>query len=326
MNSNAASGRNTWAGRWRRKDACRVKSKRTRALFLMFCSAAGFAVMAALVKLSGDIPSFQKSFFRNFVALIVSAVILYREKVPLQYPKGMRLGLFFRCAFGTVGLLCNFYAVDHMVLADASILSKMDPFFCILFSAIFLKERFTPFQALTVTGAFIGSMFIVKPTFANMNLFPAMIGLMGGLSAGASFTSLRYLGKKRVPGALIVFSFSLFSTLVTLPNLLIDYYPMTRMQILLLAFAGIAASVAQFSVTAAYRLAPAKDISVYTYAQVLISAVLGFFLFSQIPDGYSILGYFIVCTMAVSLFLYNKRHDEEEIPLEASSDSGSGDG
>lgn len=300
-----------------------MMSKRTQALLLMFCSAAGFAVMAALVKLAGDVPSFQKSFFRNFVALLVSAVILFRDGIPLRYPRGMRLGLFSRCAFGTAGLLCNFYAVDHMVLADASILSKMDPFFCILFSAIFLKERFTPFQALTVTGAFIGSMFIVKPTFANMNLFPAVIGFLGGLSAGASFTSLRYLGKKRVPGALIVFSFSLFSTLVTFPNLIINYYPMTPTQIFLLICAGIAASVAQFSVTAAYRLAPAKDISVYTYTQVLISAFLGFFLFHQIPDGYSILGYFIVCAMAVALFLYNKRHDQGEVPLEAPSDSGS---
>ncbi len=64
-----------------------------------------------------------------------------------------------RATFGTVGILCNFYAVDHLVLSDASMLNKMSPFFVIIFSFLLLKEKMTPAQALAVTGAFIGSLF-----------------------------------------------------------------------------------------------------------------------------------------------------------------------
>ena len=69
-----------------------------------------------------------------------------------------------RATFGTVGILCNFYAVDHLVLSDASMLNKMSPFFVIIFSFLLLKEKMSPAQALAVAGAFIGSLFVIKPT------------------------------------------------------------------------------------------------------------------------------------------------------------------
>ena len=50
-----------------------------------------------------------------------------------------------------------------------------------------------------------------------------------------------------------------------------------------------------------------KDISVYDYTQIIFAALLGFFLFQQVPDGYSVLGYCIIIGMAVCMFLYHKR-------------------
>ncbi len=64
--------------------------------------------------------------------------------------------LFLRCAFGTLGILCNFYAIDHLLVADASILNKLSPFFAIIFSFLLLKEKITPTQGACVLLAFIG--------------------------------------------------------------------------------------------------------------------------------------------------------------------------
>jgi drug/metabolite transporter (DMT)-like permease len=164
-------------------------------------------------------------------------------------------------------------------------------------------------------------MLIIKPTFANLNLTPSLIGFLGGVCAGASMTALRYLGKKRVSPPLIVFSFSLLSTLVTLPYLIVVHHPMELRQIGLLVCAGLAATGGQFSVTAAYRCAPAREISVFTYSQVLTSALLGFFLFDQVPDWFSFIGYLIVCAMAAALFFYNRRRNlSDGAPCPADSD------
>ena len=75
-----------------------------------------------------------------------------------------------RSIFGTMGVLCNFYAVDHLVLADASILNKMSPFFTVLFSWLILKEKVMPIQLSLIFGAFLGSIFVVKPTFSIWHL------------------------------------------------------------------------------------------------------------------------------------------------------------
>ena len=46
-----------------------------------------------------------------------------------------------RSVFGTLGILCNFYAVDHLVLSDASMLNKMSPFFVIFILIPDLKRK-----------------------------------------------------------------------------------------------------------------------------------------------------------------------------------------
>lgn len=284
--------------------------KRYKGIICIIMSAFCFALMSFFVRMAGDLPSIQKSFFRNFVAAIFAGIILMKNGVPFHCKKenlGYMLG---RSICGTIGILCNFYAVDHLVLADASMLNKMSPFFAVIFSYFLLKEKITVPQGLFVIGAFVGSLFVIKPTFSNMDLLPSLIGLCGGIGAGAAYTMVRKLGERGEKGPFIVFFFSTFSCVVTLPWLLFDYHPMSLAQIGILLFAGLSAAGGQFSITAAYCYAPAREISVYDYSQIIFSAGLGFFFFEQIPDLLSWIGYAVICLMAVAMFLYNNRRTE----------------
>ena len=205
-------------------------------------SALCFAFMNMFVRMAGDLPAVQKSFFRNLVAFIIALAMMVRQKETFQVEKGNWKFMFLRAIFGTLGILCNFYAVDHLVLSDASMLNKMSPFFVILFSFLILKEKLTPIQVTAVCGAFIGSLFIIKPTFLNMNLMPSLIGLCGGLCAGIAYTMVRVLGQRGQKGVSVVLFFSGFSCLVTLPYLLLNYHTMTMWQGIVLLGAGVAAS------------------------------------------------------------------------------------
>ncbi|EKC70069.1 conserved hypothetical protein, membrane, partial [human gut metagenome] len=75
-----------------------------------------------------------------------------------------------------------------------------------------MKEKISPKKAIIVLTAFIGCLFVIKPTFRNAELIPSLIGLLGGFGAGIAYTMVRKLGQEKVEGSFIVFFFSAFST------------------------------------------------------------------------------------------------------------------
>ena len=287
-----------------------IRKQECRGIACLVLSAFCFALMSMFVHLAGDLPSMQKSFFRNLVAALSAVVLLLRAGEPFRIRRENLPYFLMRSIFGTMGVLCNFYAVDHLVLADASILNKMSPFFTVLFSWLILKEKVMPIQLSLIFGAFLGSIFVVKPTFSNLALVPSLLGFFGGICAGAAYTMVRKLGEAGEKGPVIVLFFSVFSCVVVLPWLIFDYHPMSLAQIGILLFAGLSAAGGQFSITAAYCYAPAREISVYDYSQIIFSAGLGFFFFEQILDLLSWIGYAVICLMAVAMFLYNNRRTE----------------
>lgn len=283
------------------------KENYVKGMLMIILSAFCFACMNVCVRLAGDVPSVQKSFFRNLVAAIFAAVILWKNQLRPEVKKNQWGSLALRCIFGTMGILCNFYAVDHLLVADASILNKLSPFFAIIFSFLLLKERIKPAQAVCVVLAFAGCFFIVKPGFQNAELASAMIGVCGGLSAGIAYTMVRILGTHGVKGPVIVFYFSAFSCVAVLPWIIINYAPMTLAQVGVLLLAGLFAAGGQFSITAAYTYAPARKISVFDYSQVVFATILGFLLFQEVPDVYSFVGYGLIILASFCMFLYNRR-------------------
>ncbi len=283
-----------------------MNKKKYGIIYIIF-SAFFFALMSMFIRLAGNIPSFQKAFFRNFVALIISAIIMLKNQEKIEFKSGNLKYLVMRSVCGTAGIICNFYAIDHLNLSDASMLNKMSPFFAIIFSFFMLKEKISPVQTFIVTGAFIGSLFIVKPSPEVFTSPASVIGLLGGMGAGTAYTFVRILGQKGENKSFIVLFFSAFSCIVFLPFLIFDYHDMTAKQIIFLIFAGASAAGGQFSVTSAYCYAPAKEISVYDYSQLIFATVLGFFVFGQIPDVLSIAGYIIIIAMAIAMFIYNNK-------------------
>lgn len=284
-------------------------TEKNKGIFYIILAALCFSIMSLFVRLSGDIPSMQKSFFRNAVALVFSLVILWKNKISILPNKGNLPFLFLRAAFGTLGLFCNFYAISHLPLSDANMLNKLSPFFAIIFSFFLLKEKVAPYQIICVITAFIGTLFILRPGMDDMVTFPALIGLLGGLGAGIAYTMVRILSSRKERGPYIVFFFSAFSCLASIPFFIFSFAPMNGKQVLFLLLAGLAASGGQFSITAAYSHAPAKEISVYDYTQILFSSLWGILFLGEFPTWASLLGYVIICGASVTMFLIRRRKD-----------------
>ncbi len=272
---------------------------------LMLISSIGFSVMTLFVKLSGDLPAIQKTFFRNFVSAMIALVFVVYNKESLFGKKENQLVLLGRSIFGTIGIIFLFYAIDHLVMSDADMLNKMSPFLVIILSGIFLREKILPFQMVTIIVAFIGMLFIVKPTF-SIDVTPYAIGVLSAIFAAAAYTLLRVLGN-REKYYTVVFYFSFFSTVVLLPFLIFFYEPMTGKQLAYLLLAGFFATIGQFGITLAYKYAPARDISIFTYSTVIFTTILSFMIFSEGPDLFSLIGYIFILGAMIYMFFKGRK-------------------
>ncbi len=287
------------------------RQSRVKAILCILAAAFGFSMMTFLVRLSGDVPTMQKAFFRNAVAALITIILLARSKEKFRIKKGCFGDIACRCIFGTSGLICNFYAIDRLGIADANMLNKLSPFFAILLSIVILKEIPSAIDILATVIAFAGALFIIRPG-GEMSVIPALIGLYGGFGAGTAYVFVRKLGGKGERTPVIVMCFSMFSCLVTAPFLIFDYHPMKFWQLLCLILAGVAASVGQFGITTAYKYAPAKEISVFDYTQVIFAAILGMIFLRETPVPLSIVGYVIIIGTAFARWRYTMRRDQKQ--------------
>lgn len=290
-----------------------VVSRRAKGVLCIVASAFGFALMAFFVRLCDDfgepISSFQKSFFRNGIALLIAAAVFARQArasggyALLVSHHEIRVWsiMVLRATLGTIGIFANFYAIGKIPIGEAMTLNKTAPFFTVFFAWLFLGERVNGRQLLALVLAFAGAMLVMKPGTSGFIavgglLPPAMWGFVSGMCAGGAYACVRYLALHRVNGALIILFFSVFSCLAAVPFMVNHVDVMTVAQVMALLGAGVGAAMGQFGITAAYRYATPSSIAVYDYSNIIFTGLLGFLFFGQVPDWLGVTGFTLILT------------------------------
>ncbi len=278
----------------------------------MTASAFFFALMSVFVNLAGRTAFFQKALFRNLVSMLNASGTLWITKTPVHVPRATALPLAVRTIAGTLAVFCNYYAIDHLAIASSNALLKLSPFFTIIFASIALKEHVSKGELGCIIVALAGSAFLILPNMGTLG-FSSLIGLTGGVMTGIVHTSLRAMRKHPdLHGNVIVFLFSSGSFLITLIPCLLLWMPMTGRQVPIMLAAGAACAGAQFALTAAYRYAAPKDISICDSSQIIFSAVFGFLFFHQIPSATNGVGYVLIIAASALLFFLYKRQAARE--------------
>ncbi len=271
----------------------------------MLASAAAFAGMSACVKAAPEVPLLEKVFVRNLISLFIAGAVALRSGRPLLGSRQSRPLLLLRSLLGLAGVTCYFYAIDHLILADAAMLTKLSPFFVAAFALFFLGEKPARAVILAMVIAFVGGLFVIKPRF-DLSILPALIGLSSSVFAGGAYTVVRSLRTRETPET-IVFFFSLVSAVCLLPFVVRDFYVPDGREILLLFGIGVGAAIGQFGLTLAYRYAPAAEVSIYTYSTIVFSALLGLVIWSEVPDALSLAGGVLILGGGLLAFLAERK-------------------
>lgn len=275
-----------------------MDSKTLKGIMCIISSAFFFALMNLFIRMTGDVPTMQKCFFRNFFALLIAVGTLVKTNTKFRIGKGNLKYLVLRSVAGGLGMVCNFYAVDRMAISDAAMLNKLSPFFAVIFSIIIIGEIANRYEWAALIVAFIGSLFVIKPSL-SVEVIPALAGVIGGIGAGLAYACVRKLGIRGENSMIIVAFFSGFTSLMLLPSLIVNYVTMSPMQWMFCCLTGMAAAGGQICITKAYSFAPAKEISVYDFSIVIFTAILGFIFLGQKPDVFSVIGYVIIIGTAI---------------------------
>ena len=258
-----------------------------RSAWCVLGSSLAFASMAALIKhLAVAMPGEMLVFFRNFFGLLALTPLLLRGGVSLRtaHP-GWHIG---RALFGLTAMYCFFYALGKLPLADAVLLNYTAPLFTPLIAVVWLHERVPSNVRWAIAVGFVGVLLILKP---GHDLFSAatLVGLASGVFAALAMTSIRRMA--RTESALrIVFYFAVMATAVSAVPLLWAWRAVAWAELIPLAGLGVLASIGQLFLTKAYTLAPAARVGALTYATVVFAAALGWLLWGETLDIFSLGG------------------------------------
>lgn len=275
-----------------------------KGIVFILMSALFFSIMAAFVKSIPEIPLTEKMFFRNFIGLLAVSVTLARRKKSIK-PRRPLL-MVSRALFGLAGVGLYYAALERLPLANAVMINKLSPVFVIVFAVVFLKEQVNRHQRAALIIALIGAVLVVRPGL-DYTLFSGILALMSAAFAGAAYTVVRKLTQYDSP-VLIVFYFCLISSVVLLPFMAVEGIVVPNLkQLISLVGIGVSALVAQLFMTNAYQYAPASELSIFTYSDILFSFVIGMVIWVEFPDGLSIFGGLLIVLSGVLNYLNSMR-------------------
>lgn len=239
-----------------------------------------FSIMGATIKHAHTMASNELIVFaRNAIGLIVIYLIIKHQKKPVSLKTKVLPTHIMRSSFGLSAMYCFFYALGHLPLAEGMLMKMTAPIFVPVIALLWLNEQTPWYVLLAIPLGFLGVWIVLGEPGGSLS-YAAWIGVIGGALAAIAKVSVRKLGHTE-PVVRTVFYFSAISTAISLIPLIL-YWKTPQIAVLkFLLLLGIAGTVGQLLMTRAYSLAPASKIGVFTYASVVFSALLGFFIWGE---------------------------------------------
>lgn len=265
----------------------------------MLTAAFFYALIAANVKWIEGIPVFEKLFFRTFFGLVICLILLQKNHVSV---KGInRVGLVGRGLTGLLSTFLYYIALSHAPMAETVTLSNLYPFLLAILCAVFLKEKIHWYHLTALCLSFAGAVFIIRPGFHEINFY-YIIALLSALFMAVTYTFLKKVRETDHPQVIVLW-YSTICCLGCVPVMFFENLVIpSPFQLFQLTSLGIVATVFQLLMTAAYKYAPASELSIYSYASIIFSAILGFFIWGEVPVIFTVVGVVLILIGAYTIF------------------------
>ncbi len=280
---------------------------------LMLVSTLVLTGMHFLVRYIGsDIHAFEIAFFRNLFGAVILIPLIWRAgPTALVTTRPLKLGL--RSVLGTVGMLAWFYGLTVVPTAEATALSFGGVVFASIGAVIFLGEIMRVRRWTATALCLAGMLVMIRPGFETINFGIVMI-LISTMAWGVGLVLVKSLSRTESTICIVTWTAILMTVQTAIPAWFVWTWP-TATQLLLLFAVGTMGSIGHLTMTRALQRADATLVLPLDFVRLVWAAGLGYLLFAEFPDSYSLAGSLMIVAGAVYI-VRRERTVKQEVPAE----------
>ena len=283
-----------------------------RAIVLKVLSVCCFVVMATLLKATDTIPAGELVFFRCFFAILpVVAWLLWRRQLRTALHTKDPWGHVIRALVGASSMGLGFFALTRLPLPEATAIGYAAPLLIVMFSAVLLKERVHAFRWTAVIVGLCGVVIILWPRLTlltggapmgDSETVGAIAASFGAVLTAFAMMQVRKLVQTERTEAIVIYFF-ISASVLSLLTIPFGWAMPTPQQAALLVGAGFAGGIGQLLLTSCYRYADMTVIAPFEYVSLLLTLVIGFVIFGDVPTLAMIVGALIIVASGIAVIL-----------------------
>lgn len=280
------------------RSARRTVSPALAGALYMTAASLGFSVMNILIReVSAELEAAQIAFFRNlFAAAVMLPWLLYSGVGKALATKSIKLHLL-RAGVGLTAMLCWFYSISLLPLAQAVALNFTVPLFATIGAALILHEVVRARRWSATLVGFLGVLIILRPGTAEISLATGL-PVLAALFMAASVMVVKTLSARDAPATIVLWMNLLLTPLSLIPALFVWRWPSLEVLAMTAAIGGVAV-LAHIALTRAYARADASAVLPFDYMRLPFIALFAFVLYGEIPDLWTWIGAAVIAASTV---------------------------
>jgi drug/metabolite transporter (DMT)-like permease len=276
---------------------------RLKAIGLMIAAVSMFSCLDATAKYLTTVtklPFAEIVWVRFLGQSVIILMMLGLVSVPRLLRSAKPWHQLFRSCLLLASTAFNFLALRHLRLDQTLSIQFLAPLMVALLAGPILGEWVGWRRFVAIVVGFCGILIIVRPGYQEFS-----IGMVYAFVCVLGYTGFslmtRYVANRDPPDVTLFYSL-LVGTFAAAPFAIADWvWPADRLTLALMLLIGLWGAIGHYLFIIAYQLAPASTIAPFIYVQLLSMTAMGYFIFGDLPDLWTLAGASVVIASGVYL-------------------------
>ena len=258
------------------------------AIFLIIISIIFGTLMGTFIKLAQEeLNVFTTGFLRFFFGFLIITPYILKTKFEVFSTKNLKIHIL-RSALNLPAMLLGFAALAMLPLEKMTAIHFIVPIIVTILAVIFLKEKIYLYRSIALVMGFLGMLIILRPGIIDIS-----IGIYMALISSLIWSVVIILTKKvsKDDSAITILSHQyLYMSLFSFPLVIYFWDQPSLKTIIFILCAAMSGTILHIALNHAYKLVDVTMTQPYSFLGLVVSSIIGYFVFSDKPDFYTWLG------------------------------------